>query len=127
LPSARPDAVHQLGGVARADLLHLDARVELVGEVPHEIAEVHPVLRVERHRDAAAAHLHGHVHDLDAQAPVVGEALARLHAAQLTLPPPAPVLRLAAAGPGGGCAGASPRGTAGVPKVSGVSNSWLMS
>ena len=68
LPAAGPDAVHELGGVARADLLHLDARVELVGEIAHEVAEVHPLLGVERHGDAPARRLDGHVHDLDLEA-----------------------------------------------------------
>src|SRR6266536_1677434 len=51
LAAARADAVHELGGIAGADLPHLDAGVELVREVPHEVAKVHALLRAEENGD----------------------------------------------------------------------------
>src|SRR5882724_1506613 len=92
LPPAGADAVHELGGVPGADLLHLDPRVELVGEVAHEVAEVHPLLGVERHRDAAARRLDGHVHDLDLEPSAPRQALAGLRSAYLALAPLPPLL-----------------------------------
>src|SRR5262245_58813052 len=85
LPAAGPDAVHQLGRVASADLPHLDARVELVGEVPNEVAEVHALLRAEQHGDPAMARVDLHVHDLELEPAAPGPAPARLGVLELAL------------------------------------------
>src|SRR5215471_4437790 len=83
LSAAGADAIHELGGVARSDLAHLDAGVELMGEVADEIAEVHALLRAEEHGDAAMARIDLHVHDLEpepaaARAPPAGLGVAQL-------------------------------------------------
>src|SRR5581483_12410814 len=44
LPPARTDPVLHPGHVAGPDLPHLDARVELPGELAHQLAEVDPAL-----------------------------------------------------------------------------------
>src|SRR6266436_316165 len=65
LTAARSDAVHELGGVAGADLPHLDAGVELVREVTDEVAEVHPLLGAEEDGDPAMTRVDLDVHDLE--------------------------------------------------------------
>src|SRR5258706_2473101 len=52
--AAHADAPEELGVVARADLSQLDARVKLGGEVAHQRAKVHPLLRREVEGEAAA-------------------------------------------------------------------------
>ena len=47
LAAARADAAEQLGLVARADLLHLDARVQRLRQVAHQLAEVDAALGAE--------------------------------------------------------------------------------
>src|SRR5215813_5450430 len=88
LPAAGADAIHELGGVARSDLAHLDAGVELVSEVADEIAEVHALLRAEEHGDPAMARIDLHVHDLEpepaaARAPPAGLGVTQLALAAL--------------------------------------------
>src|SRR5215469_16460930 len=90
LPAAGADAIHELGGVARPDLAHLDAGVELVGEVADEIAEVHALLRAEEHGDAAMAWIDLHVHDLEPEPAPPRAAPAALGMAQLALAPVVP-------------------------------------
>src|SRR5581483_6058886 len=65
LAAARADAADQLGLVARADLPHLDARVQPLREILDQVAEVDPLLRreIEQHlarleRVLDAHHLH---------------------------------------------------------------------
>src|SRR3990167_8794157 len=98
LPAAGADAVHQLRGVAGADLLHLDPRVELVGEVAHEITEVHALLRCEGHPDAAAGGLDGHIHHLHLEPLRASHALSGLDRPPLALSPPAPLAHLEVGG-----------------------------
>src|SRR5215813_4374507 len=88
LAAAGTDAVHELGRIARPDLPHLDAGVELVGEVADEIAEVHALLRAEEHGDPAMARIDLHVHDLEpepaaARAPPAGLGVTQLALAAL--------------------------------------------
>src|SRR3989449_4691659 len=64
LAAARPDAVHELGRVARADLAHLDPRVELACDVADQLAEVDAVLGIEVDGDTARRRLHLDVHHL---------------------------------------------------------------
>src|SRR5262252_9307394 len=90
LPTAGADAIHELGGVARSDLSHLDAGVELVGEVADEIAEVHALLRAEEHGDAAMTRIDLHVHDLEPEPAPPRAAPAALGMAQLALAPVVP-------------------------------------
>src|SRR6266508_3079825 len=72
LPAAGADAVHHTGGVARANLAHLDPRVELVGEVADEVAEVDAVLGVEVHGHPALGAVQLDVHHLQRHAAAVG-------------------------------------------------------
>src|SRR5215471_2785408 len=90
LPAARADAIHELGRVARPDLSHLDAGMELVGEVADEIAEVHALLRAEEHGDAAMTRIDLHVHDLEPEPAPPRAAPAALGMAQLALAPVVP-------------------------------------
>src|SRR5215470_3482086 len=90
LPTAGADAIHELGGVARSDLSHLDAGMELVGEVADEIAEVHALLRAEEHGDAAMTRIDLHVHDLEPEPAPPRAAPAALGMAQLALAPVVP-------------------------------------
>src|SRR5262245_62995700 len=90
LPAAGADAIHELGGVARSDLAHLDAGVELVSEVADEIAEVHALLRAEEHGDAAMARIDLHVHDLEPEPASLRAAPVALGMAQLALAPVVP-------------------------------------
>src|SRR5499427_360422 len=90
LATAGADAIHELGGVARPDLAHLDAGVELVSEVADEIAEVHALLRAEEHGNAAMARIDLHVHDLEPEPAPPCAAPAALGMAQLALAPVVP-------------------------------------
>ena len=82
-----------------SDLAHLDPGVELAGQVAHEIAEVHPLLGVEEHGNAAARGLDLHVHDLHGEGAPARQPLAGLHPLDLPGPPLAPLRHLARGGP----------------------------
>src|SRR5437867_777715 len=99
LAAAGADAVHELGGVAGADLPHLDAGVELVSEVPHEMPEVHAVLRAEEDGDPAMTRVDLHVHDLELEPAAPRAAPAGLGVPELALPAIAPLRRLRVGGP----------------------------
>jgi hypothetical protein len=96
LAAAGADAVHDPRGVTSADLAHLDARVELAGELADELAEVDAILGVEvdGHPPLGAVHLD--VDDLQLHAAAMGQALGRGDRALLALPAVAivPGLRL---------------------------------
>ena len=99
LAAAGADAVHELGRVTGADLPHLDARVELVGEVPHEIPEVHAFLGAEEDGDPAMTRVDLHVHDLELEPAATRAASAGLGVPELALTAIAPLRRLRIGGP----------------------------
>src|SRR5262249_47681171 len=78
LPAPPPHAVEHPGGVAGADLSHLDARAELAREIAHELAEIDALLAAEVHSHPALPGRHLDVHDLHdqiarARQPLAGE------------------------------------------------------
>src|SRR5207244_3107370 len=85
LAPARPDAVHELGRVARADLAHLDPRVELAREVADQLAKVDALVGVEIDGHAARRGLHLDVHDLELEPAPARHLLAGADRARLAL------------------------------------------
>src|SRR2546430_4158215 len=85
LAPAGADPIQELGRVGRADLAHRDARVELVGEVAHEVPEVYAVLRVEQHGDATVPGIDLHVHYLEPEPPPPGAPAADLGVLELAI------------------------------------------
>src|SRR5439155_4473204 len=76
LAAARPDAVHDLRRVTRADLAHLDPRPELARQIAHEVAEVDPLLGVEVHGRPARHRVHLDVDHLHHEAAAARDPLA---------------------------------------------------
>src|SRR3990172_9247650 len=94
LAAARADPVHHLGGVAGADLAHLDAGAELAGQIPDQLPEIHAVFRVEQDGHAPAVGLDVHVHHLQVEALLPGTLLAGHDRAPLALASLPPVVGL---------------------------------
>src|SRR5262249_42202995 len=85
LAAARPNAVQDLRGVARADLAHLDPRAQLARQVAHQVAEVDSLLGVEVHGRPAGDRVYLDVDHLHQEAATAREALAGRDRALLAL------------------------------------------
>src|SRR5436309_14757887 len=113
LASARADPACHLGLVARADLLHLDARAQQLAQLAPQVAEVDPLLAREEEGDLARVEGRLGLDQLDREVPTAHQ----LERRAVVLPLPLEVLILARQVAGVGLLDDALEGTGGWPQV----------
>src|SRR5881392_439307 len=113
LAPARADSARHLGLVARADLLHLDARAQQLAQLAPQVAEVDPLLAREEEGDLARVEGRLGLDQLDREVPAAHQ----LERRAVVLPLPLEVLILARQVAGVGLLDDALEGTGGGPQV----------